>query len=152
MPSFRNWYPGANSSIRHGQLQRTPNTTESPHTTASLRDRSRKLAVVWGDSVVFGVRWSWPCLIDEFAPGYQFLNDVIEGDPYTNILRRAAEFNRAHLVSLNILLPGWHPWRLPQTLAERNTRVGGQLARLRRGGGLGPRPRAHPRPGADAPR
>ena len=26
----------------------------------AARDPSRKLAVVWGDSVVFGVRWSWP--------------------------------------------------------------------------------------------
>ena len=115
------------------------------------RDRSRKLAVVWGDSVVFGVRWSWPCLIDEFAPGYQFLNGGIEGDPYTNILRRAAEFNRAHLVSLNILLPGWHPWRLPQTLAERNTRVGGQLARLGRALGLSREANAAAAPDANPP-
>src|SRR5437763_2579861 len=53
------------------------------------RDPTRKLAVVWGDSVVFGVRWSWPCLIDQSAPGWQFLNGGIEGDPYDNVLRRA---------------------------------------------------------------
>src|SRR5438045_6462888 len=35
------------------------------------RDPSRKLAVVWGDSVVFGIGWSWPCLIDGMAAGYQ---------------------------------------------------------------------------------
>src|SRR5215831_15630672 len=75
----------------------------------AARDPMRKLAVVWGDSVVFGVRWSWPCLLDALAPGYQFLNGGIEADPYTNILRRAALFNRAHDVALNILLPGWHP-------------------------------------------
>jgi hypothetical protein len=73
------------------------------------RDPSRKLVVVWGDSVVFGIGWSWPCLLDEFAPQHQFLNGGIEGDPYDNILRRAAAFNRDHAVALNILLPGWHP-------------------------------------------
>jgi hypothetical protein len=98
----------------------------------AARDPSRKLAVVWGDSVVFGVRWSWPCLIDDFAPGYQFLNGGIEGDPYDNILRRAATFNRAHAVALNILLLGWHPWQLPPTLAERNAGLGGRLHRLAR--------------------
>src|SRR5260370_10955475 len=73
------------------------------------RAPSRKWAVVWGDSVVFGISWSWPCLLDRFAPGYQFLNGGIEADPYDNILRRAAEFNRAHAVALNILMLGWHP-------------------------------------------
>jgi hypothetical protein len=74
----------------------------------ATRDPARKLAVVWGDSVVFGVRWSWPCLLDELVPGYQFLNGGIEADPYHNILRRAAEFNRSHEVDLNIVLLGWH--------------------------------------------
>jgi hypothetical protein len=77
------------------------------------RDPARKLAVVWGDSVVFGIRWSWPCLLDELAPGYQFLNGGIEGDPYDNILRRAAALNRDQAVALNILMLGWHPWHLP---------------------------------------
>jgi hypothetical protein len=79
------------------------------------RDPARKLAVVWGDSVVFGIRRSWPCRLDQFAPGYQFLNGGIEGDPYDNILRRAAAFNREHAVALNIVMLGWHPWRLPST-------------------------------------
>ena len=35
----------------------------------AARDPMRKLAVVWGDSVVFGVRWSWPSLLDDLAPG-----------------------------------------------------------------------------------
>ena len=74
----------------------------------AARDPTRKLAVVWGDSVVFGVRWSWPCLLDDLAPGYQFLNGGIEADPYHNILRRAAEFNCSHEVELNIVLLGWH--------------------------------------------
>src|SRR6266851_4525135 len=55
----------------------------------ALDDR-RKLAVVWGDSVVFGAGRGWPCLLDSLAPGYQFLNGGIEGDSYTNILRRAS--------------------------------------------------------------
>jgi hypothetical protein len=97
----------------------------------AARDPSRKLAVVWGDSVVFGMRRSWPCLLDELAPGYQFLNGGIEGDPYDNILRRAAAFNGAHAVALNILMLGWHPWHLPSAVAERSSGVGGRLHRIK---------------------
>src|SRR5437764_2170198 len=96
----------------------------------AARDPARKLAVVWGDSVVFGVRWSWPCLIDQLAPGYQFLNGGIEGDPYDNILRRAAAFNRDHAVALNILMLGWHPWRLPENRAGRKIGLIGGLRRI----------------------
>jgi lysophospholipase L1-like esterase len=72
-------------------------------------DDTRKLAVVWGDSVVFSAGRGWPCLLDGYAPGYQFLNGGIEGDPYTNILRRASEFNQQRAVELNLLMLGWHP-------------------------------------------
>jgi hypothetical protein len=72
------------------------------------RDPQRKLAVVWGDSVVFGSGWGWPCLLDELAPGWQFLNGGLDGDPYSNILRRAAEFNSRCPVELNLLMLGWH--------------------------------------------
>ena len=88
----------------------------------AARDPARKLAVVWGDSVVFGVGWSWPCLIDELAPGWQFLNGGIEGDPYDNVLRRAAAFGRAQAVGLNIVMPGWHPAGIPARLADRPKR------------------------------
>ena len=71
-------------------------------------DPDRKLAVVWGDSVVFSLGRGWPCLLDGFAPAYQFLNGGIEGDPYTNILRRAFDFNQCHQVQLNLLMLGWH--------------------------------------------
>jgi hypothetical protein len=98
----------------------------------AARDSSRKLAVVWGDSVVFGMRWSWPCLLDQLASGYQFLNGGIEGDPYPNILRRAGAFNRAHAVALNVLMPGWHPWRLPASLAGEATARAGRLHRIAR--------------------
>jgi hypothetical protein len=96
----------------------------------AAQDPSRKLAVVWGDSVVFGMGWSWPCLIDAFAPTYQFLNGGIEADPYDNILRRAEAFNRAHAVSLNILMLGWHPWHLPAALAKPARGTEGPLRRL----------------------
>jgi hypothetical protein len=94
----------------------------------AARDPSRKLAVVWGDSVVFGISWSWPCLLDGFAPGYQFLNGGIEADPYNNILRRAAEFNRAHAVALNVLMLGWHP--VPSTPTVAGEGLGTALRRL----------------------
>lgn len=90
----------------------------------TARDAARKLAVVWGDSVVFGVRWGWPCLLDEFAPGYQFLNGGIEADPYDNILRRAAAFNQANPVALNILMLGWHPLNIATPPAVRRGGLG----------------------------
>ena len=83
------------------------------------RDSARKLAVVWGDSVVFGIGKAWPCLLDDLAPGYQFLNGGIEGDHYANILRRASAFNRQHDVALNLLMLGWHPF---QRIRRRWTR------------------------------
>jgi lysophospholipase L1-like esterase len=72
-------------------------------------DAARKLVVVWGDSVVFSAGRGWPCLLDDLAPGYQFLNGGIEGDPYSNVLRRAREFNQRTAVHLNLLMLGWHP-------------------------------------------
>lgn len=79
-------------------------------------DLTRKLAVVWGDSVVFGIGPSWPHLLDPFVPGYQFLNGGIEGDDYRNVLRRMIELNRERPVGINILFPGWHPHGLNQEL------------------------------------
>lgn len=73
-------------------------------------DPARKLAVVWGDSVVFGSGQGWPCLIDAMAPGWQFLNGGIEGDLFRNILARAAALNRKREVSLNLVMLGWHPF------------------------------------------
>jgi hypothetical protein len=48
--------------------------------------------------------------MDRLAPGWQFLNGGLDGDPYTNVLRRAGEFNRRHPVALNLLMLGWHPF------------------------------------------
>ena len=91
-------------------------------------DPNRKLAVVWGDSVAFGTGRSWPCLLDGYAPGYQFLNGGIEGDGYINILRRAAELNRQHRVALNLLMLGWHPHSmfLFERVAEEEHASGGR--------------------------
>ena len=108
------------------------------------RDPSRKLAVVWGDSVVFGIRWSWPCLLDALMPGYQFLNGGIEGDPYDNILRRAAAFNREHRVALNILMLGWHPMQRPAQVGRERRglmrRIGAALRAPRASADLAPSP------------
>ena len=73
-------------------------------------DPNRKLAVVWGDSVVFGSSRGWPCLLDGFGPGWQFLNGGVEGDHYSNVLRRADQFNSRYRVALNLLMLGWHPF------------------------------------------
>jgi hypothetical protein len=69
-------------------------------------DPRRKLAVVWGDSVVFGIGGGWPELLD--CSGYQFLNGGIEGNAYGAILERAVKLNRERRVALNLILPGWH--------------------------------------------
>jgi lysophospholipase L1-like esterase len=99
-------------------------------------DPNHKLVVVWGDSVVFGAGWGWPCLIDRLAPGWQFLNGGVEGDHYANILRRAAEFNQRHPVSLNLLMLGWHPFvPLPpeRRRARRSAARSAERRRLRPG-------------------
>lgn len=81
-------------------------------------DPTRRLAVIWGDSVVFGSGWGWPCMIDRLAPSWQFLNGGLDGDPYSNILRRAAEFNGRHTVKLNLVMLGWHHF-VPARLVKR---------------------------------
>lgn len=60
--------------------------------------------------MVFSAGRGWPCLIDPLAPGWQFLNGGLDGDPYTNVLRRAGEFNRRYPATLNLLMLGWHPF------------------------------------------
>ena len=86
-------------------------------------DPNRKLAVVWGDSVVFGgAGRGWARLLDPLAPGYQFLNGGIEGDHYANILRRASAFNECHDVALNLLMLGWHPFVPPRQSQRRRFR------------------------------
>lgn len=118
----------------------------------AARDPARKLAVVWGDSVVFGVRWSWPCLIDAYAPHYQFLNGGIEGDPYANILRRAAAFNRQHDVVLNILMLGWHPMTAHPDLPPLQDRSAGRWRRIAAAlPGLRQRSAAAPQPSSAPP-
>lgn len=71
-------------------------------------DPSRKQAVVWGDSVVFGLKRGWPALLDEYFPDYQFLNGGIEGDGWNVIFERALKLNSDLKISLNLLMLGWH--------------------------------------------
>src|SRR6266576_2623013 len=71
-------------------------------------DPSRKQAVVWGDSVAFGLQGGWPALLDALVPGYQFLNGGIEGDGWNTVLERAVQFNTELALSLNVVMPGWH--------------------------------------------
>jgi hypothetical protein len=85
-------------------------------------DPQRKLAVAWGDSVVFGSGRGWAYLIDRLAPGWQFLNGGLDGDPYSNILRRAGAFNRRYPVALNLLMLGWHHFVPAQLMTRAATR------------------------------
>jgi hypothetical protein len=75
-------------------------------------DPARKTAVVWGDSVVFGAGWGWPCRRGTLAAGWRFLDGGVEGDRYDDILRRARDFNREHAAALNFVMLGWHPFRV----------------------------------------
>ena len=68
-----------------------------------------KIAVVWGDSVVFGVfARGWPEMLGDFSECI-FLNGGIEGIDYVGVLNRAIDFNASHQVAVNVLMPGWHP-------------------------------------------
>ena len=71
-------------------------------------DPRRKLAVVWGDSVVFGIGRGWPAMLDDYFPEYQFLNGGIEGNVYCQVLKRAVKLNQQRPISINLLLVGWH--------------------------------------------
>jgi lysophospholipase L1-like esterase len=82
-------------------------------------DPNREQAVVWGDSVAFGLRSGWPALLDEYFPAYQFLNGGIEGDGWNVILERALKLNREMNISLNLLMLGWH--HINEGLAEELT-------------------------------
>lgn len=102
-------------------------------------DSRRKLVVVWGDSVVFGSGRGWACLLDRLAPGYQFLNGGLDGDPYRNILRRATKFNRRYPVAFNLLMLGWHhfvpsrPAATPRRWLARSKKPAPQIRRPRSG-------------------
>ena len=98
-------------------------------------DPSRKLAVIWGNSVVFSVGRGWPCLLDPLAPGWQFLNGGLDGDLYTNVLTRARGLNKRERVGLDVLMPGWHPMD-PRTELKRDRRLGVRLHRALTGARL----------------
>lgn len=75
------------------------------------RDESRPLAVVWGDSVVFGQgQRTWVDMLEKFCPSVQFFNGGVEGIEFGELVdlmeRRNAEVEIDH----NITMPGWHGW------------------------------------------
>lgn len=75
------------------------------------RNESRPLAVVWGDSVVFGQgRRTWVDMLEKFCPVVQIFNGGVEGIPFADLValmeRRSAETR----IDYNITLPGWHGW------------------------------------------
>jgi len=72
----------------------------------------RPLGVVWGDSTVFGlhqVDGTWPELISDHIPTHLFLNGGVEGSTYLHTLKRAVEFNRTHVVDVNVVACGCFP-------------------------------------------
>lgn len=74
---------------------------------------SRRLAVVWGDSVIWGVGESWVAGLSTFFPAYAFLNGGLEADLFPNILARAQEANQSLKIECNLLFPGWHSRNKP---------------------------------------
>lgn len=71
-------------------------------------DASKKTAVFWGDSVIFGISKSWVEGLNDLQTTYQFLNGGIEGDTPQNILHRMLDLNGKHKIALNVFFPGWH--------------------------------------------
>jgi lysophospholipase L1-like esterase len=101
-------------------IRRGEHTTGFETNTYGLRgaepDPSRKLVVVWGDSIIFGGHGTtWIDMLDAAIGECQFLNGGLEGDPYANVLRRALAVNARLSVDVNIVMPGWHPLRECQT-------------------------------------
>lgn len=86
-------------------------------------DRSRKLAAVWGDSVVWGEREGWVAGLNQLFPEYHFINGGIQGDPLENIAARAIEANCRMEISVNIIYPGWHSRRRPSSVRETLDRM-----------------------------
>jgi lysophospholipase L1-like esterase len=71
-------------------------------------DPSKRLAAVWGDSVVFGVGKGWVEGLGGLFQGFQFLNGGLEGDRLEGIRDRAIEGNRQTKIERNVIFPGWH--------------------------------------------
>lgn len=79
---------------------------------------SKKLAVVWGDSVVFAHFEGWVDGISQRFPDYQFVNGGLEGDRLENIVNRAVEKNEELAIDRNIIFPGWHSLKNPERIYE----------------------------------
>jgi hypothetical protein len=71
-------------------------------------DPSKKQAVIWGDSVVFGIGPSWAEMLSQDQDVYQFHNGGLEGDIAINVMNRMIEGNKIHPLALNVLFLGWH--------------------------------------------
>ena len=70
----------------------------------------KKVVVIWGDSVVFGMGSpTWPDLMNEHFDEYHFMNGGVEGSAVDHILQRAIRANGEHAIALNVIFPGWHP-------------------------------------------
>lgn len=69
----------------------------------------KRLMVVWGDSVVFGIARGWPELLNDTWTEWQVFNGGLEGDHVRNIIHRAVRMNRELAIDANVVFPGWHP-------------------------------------------
>src|SRR3712207_4517420 len=52
-------------------------------------DAERKLVVIWGDSVIFGLMNDWVTRLSSVLVSHQVLNGGMEGDVTRNIIKRA---------------------------------------------------------------
>jgi len=76
------------------------------------RDYSRPLAVVWGDSVVFGQgRRTWVDMLEKFCPSIQFFNGGVEGIRFHELVDLMERRNAEIAIDHNVTLPGWHGWQ-----------------------------------------
>lgn len=72
-------------------------------------DPARRQAVIWGDSVVFGVGEGWPAALERKLPGWQVHNGGLEGDPLESVLARARAMQARHPNRDEHRLPGLAP-------------------------------------------
>lgn len=85
--------------------------------------RGRKLAVIWGDSVIFGAPCCGGSWISELDGEFQMLNGGVPGSPLYATLDRMQRLNETVDIDLNIVVAGWYPGSLelgPQNAGLRD--------------------------------
>ncbi len=79
-------------------------------------DTNKKLIVIWGDSVVFGLGKGWVEEVNKYFSDYQILNGGYEGADLELIEKRVVDLNKKIKIDYNIIFPGWHSRQRPAVM------------------------------------